>query len=199
MDQAWTDRPHRYTLEIVEQEAKKGRAYSCEAIYLDPGWDTDFGTFLWGTDWLGPRRAFVQKMRSEYGLQLSLHCPLATWMSHQYSWGIGAVKSWPQEAARVPPAAATDGVAPLRVPALRHGRRNLTLLPEATPNASSVFAQGSLPIHQIAHLNDGWSGNSASWIAAEMPAWTEVDLARCTRLPRSAWATTTPNSLPIAA
>jgi hypothetical protein len=33
-----------------------------------------------------------------------------------------------------------------------------------------------MPIHQIAHLNDGWYGNDASWIADQMPAWAEIDL-----------------------
>ena len=46
MPNAWEDRAHRYTKAIVEKEAAKGRAYSCEALYLDPGWDTEFGTFL---------------------------------------------------------------------------------------------------------------------------------------------------------
>jgi hypothetical protein len=178
MPEAWTDRPHRYTKAIVEKEAQKGRDYSCEALYLDPGWDTDFGTFLWGEPWLGPRRQFVEEMQSKYGLKLALHCPLATWMSHQYSWGLGAVKTWPEEAARLaPPEGGPDAkTARLQVPALREGRRNLALLPEAKANASSVFMKGAMPIHQIAHLNDGWFGNSASWIAEKMPAWAEVDL-----------------------
>ena len=103
MPNAWEDRPQRYTKAIVEKEAAKGKAYSCEALYLDPGWDTEFGTFLWGEKWLGPRAAFVREMQSEYGLKLALHCPLATWVSHQYSWGLGAVKSWPEAAARMAP------------------------------------------------------------------------------------------------
>jgi hypothetical protein len=54
----------RYTKAIVEKEAQKGRAYSCEALYLDPGWDTDFATFLWGEQWLGPRKQFIEEMKS---------------------------------------------------------------------------------------------------------------------------------------
>jgi hypothetical protein len=177
MPEAWTDRAHKYTKAIVEQEAVKGRDYSCEALYLDPGWDTDFATFLWG-EHLGPRRQFVQELQSKYGLKLALHCPLASWMSHQYSWGPAGMKTWPAEAARVPPPEenAAGGLSRLRVPAVREGRRNLALLPGAKPNASSVFQKGAMPIHQIAHLNDGWYGNSASWIAEQMPAWAEVDL-----------------------
>ncbi len=176
MSGAWEDRLHRYTKAIVEKEAQKGRDYHCEALYLDPGWDTDFGTFLWGEKWLGPRRQFVQEMQSKYGLKLSLHCPLATWMSHQYSWGLGAVKTWPESAKRLAPPIPADEVERMQVPAVRQDRRNLALLPEAKPNASSVYAKGALPIHQIAHLNDGWFGNSASWITEKMPAWAEVDL-----------------------
>ncbi len=81
MEGAWDHRLHQYTKAIVEEEAKKGVAYSCEALYLDPGWDTDFATFLWGEQWLGPRKAFVEEMQSKYGLKVSLHTPLAPWMS----------------------------------------------------------------------------------------------------------------------
>jgi hypothetical protein len=87
-------RPVTYTRELMEEEAKKARAYSCESLYLDPGWDSDFGTFLWGEDWLGPRKQFIQKIREQYGLGVSLHCPLAPWMSR---YGSG-VPSWPSEA-----------------------------------------------------------------------------------------------------
>ncbi len=78
---AWDDRLHKYTKAIVEKEAAKGVAYRCEALYLDPGWDDDFATFLWGEKWLGPRKAFVEQMQSQYGLKVSLHTPLASWMS----------------------------------------------------------------------------------------------------------------------
>lgn len=90
-------RPVTYTKELIEREAAKAREYSCEALYLDPGWDTDFGTFLWGEEWLGPRKEFVREMRERYGLDVSLHCPLATWMSVD---GRG-VSSWPEEAIRM--------------------------------------------------------------------------------------------------
>ena len=164
MPEAWTDRLHRYTKAIVEKEAQKGRDYSCEALYLDPGWDTDFATFLWGEQWLGPRKQFIEEMKSKYDLTLSLHCPLASWMSHQYSWGIGGLKTWPEAATRLAPESPDDRAVRLQVPALREGRRNLALLPDAKASASSVFMNGAMPIHQIAHLNDGWFGNSASWI-----------------------------------
>jgi len=176
MDGAWNDRAHKYTKAIVEEEAQKGHDYSCEALYLDPGWDTDFATFTWGEKWLGPEKAFVDELKSKYGLELALHCPLATWLSHHYSWGISAVKTWPAAARRVPPESEIAPAEALKVPAVRDGRRNLALSPEAKPNASSVFDKGANPFHQIAHLNDGWFGNRTSWIPEKMPAWAEIDL-----------------------
>jgi len=72
-----------YTKAIMEAEAAKARDYSCQALYLDPGWDSNFGTLIWGEKWLGPRREFIDRIKSDYGLGLSLHCPLASWMSYQ--------------------------------------------------------------------------------------------------------------------
>jgi len=86
-------RPVTYTKELIEEEAKKACEYSCESLYLDPGWDTNFGTFLWGKDWLGPRKQFIKEICDNYGLGVSLHCPLATWMSRD---GRG-VPSWQKE------------------------------------------------------------------------------------------------------
>ena len=56
MEGAWDDRLHRYTRAAVEKEAAKGRDYHCEALYLDPGWDTTFGSFVWGQRLAGPAR-----------------------------------------------------------------------------------------------------------------------------------------------
>ena len=68
------------------------------------------------------------------------------------------------------------GAQRFKVPASDRGRRNLALLPGAKANASSVFADGTMQIHQVAHLNDGWYGNQASWIAKTPAAWAEIDL-----------------------
>ncbi|MBM4165111.1 MAG: hypothetical protein FJ222_11825 [Lentisphaerae bacterium] len=108
MSGAWNNRPRRFTKAILEREAAKGKAYSCEALYLDPGWDTDFGTFLWGEKWLGPRKQFIDEMQSKYGLKVSLHCPLASWMSSRITWGKNAYKSFPVESRRIPPEKASD-------------------------------------------------------------------------------------------
>lgn len=90
-------RPQTYTRPLLLEEAAKARQYGCEALYLDPGWDSDFGTFLWGEDWLGERKSFIQQVRQDYGLKLSLHTPLATWMSFD---GRSAA-SWPAQALRM--------------------------------------------------------------------------------------------------
>ena len=84
-------RQFAYTKKLIMEEAAKAREYRCESLYLDPGWDTDFGTFLWGEGWLGRRTEFVETMADVYGLKVSLHCPLATWMAID---GRG-VPSWP--------------------------------------------------------------------------------------------------------
>ena len=95
-----------YTKAKLFEEAAKARDYSCEALYLDPGWDTDMATLRWGAEWLGDRRAFVRDLAETYGLALALHCPLAPWLSYD---GRG-VPAWPREAWRVGPDGATiDG------------------------------------------------------------------------------------------
>jgi hypothetical protein len=176
MEGAWDDRLHRYTKSALEKEALKAVDYHCQALYLDPGWDTTFGSFLWGEQWLGPRRQFIQEMNSKYGLKVSLHCPLATWISTSYPMGPSAMQDWPAGGRRTPAPVEPSLERKLLVPALREGRRNLALLPAAQARASSVLSGGSMPIHQIAHLNDGWYGNRASWIADQLPAWAEIDL-----------------------
>jgi hypothetical protein len=90
-------RPVTYTKAHMEAEAVKARDYGCEALYMDPGWDTEFGTFLWGEEWLGPRKAFVDDMREKYGLQVSLHCPVAPWTSIEKR----GVHAWPKESRRM--------------------------------------------------------------------------------------------------
>ncbi len=69
---------------------------------------------------------------------------------------------------------ATESVEVPRKDAL--GYPNLALGASAKPAASSVYADGGFPLHQIAHLNDGLAGNSHSWISKGEPSWAEVDL-----------------------
>jgi hypothetical protein len=88
-----------YTRALLEEEAARAVEYGCQNLYLDPGWDTAFGTFLWGEEWLGPRRSFVDGIRKRFGLGVSLHCPLATWMSLD---GRG-LSTWPRESFQARP------------------------------------------------------------------------------------------------
>ena len=68
-----------YTLADMKAEASKARAIGCEALYLDPGWDTRFGSKIWDEARLGPCKDFVAMLKRDYGLELSLHTPLSAW------------------------------------------------------------------------------------------------------------------------
>jgi len=70
----------------------------------------------------------------------------------------------------------TGGPKPVKVPLKDPDNRwNLSLLKTATASASSVIP-GHPTRHLIVNLNDGWYNNAASWVAAGMPAWAQIDL-----------------------
>ena len=77
------DRPENrralYTLAAMREEAAKARDYGCEALYLDPGWDTNFASKIWDQQRLGKMEDFSAMLQSEFGLKLSLHTPLSGW------------------------------------------------------------------------------------------------------------------------
>jgi hypothetical protein len=75
-------RKELYTLEAMEEEARKAREIGCESLYLDPGWDTNFGSSIWPPYRLLEAREFVALMQNKYGLKVSLHMPLAVWCDH---------------------------------------------------------------------------------------------------------------------
>jgi len=85
-----------YRLEDILWEAQKAAEAHCEALYLDPGWDTRFGTHVWAADRLLDCAEFCQRMRKDYGLSVSLHTPMAQW---QTSGGGGT--DFPPEAWRM--------------------------------------------------------------------------------------------------
>ncbi len=60
-------------------EADKGKDLGCEALYLDPGWDTAFASGVWATSRLGEQTDFAKWLKDEYGFELALHAPLAPW------------------------------------------------------------------------------------------------------------------------
>jgi hypothetical protein len=59
----------------------------------------------------------------------------------------------------------------------------------AKATASSTFGNGTQPIHQLAHINDGQYGNSRSWISNEIgQGWIQIELPQATSIDRVAWA-----------
>ena len=68
-----------YLLADIKEEAAKAKTIGCEALYLDPGWDTLFGSKIWDESRMGPCKAFTEMLRRDYGLKLSLHTPLSGW------------------------------------------------------------------------------------------------------------------------
>jgi hypothetical protein len=73
------NRAKLYKREDMEAEAAKAHELGCEALYLDPGWDTSMASCIWAADRLGPEEDFVKCLREKYGLKLALHTPLAAW------------------------------------------------------------------------------------------------------------------------
>ncbi len=65
-----------YSKELMLAEAAKAKELGCQALYMDPGWDTGANQQLWGEDRLGPCGAWVKRIHGEYGLKVSLWCAL---------------------------------------------------------------------------------------------------------------------------
>jgi hypothetical protein len=68
-----------YTLESMKDEAAKAKDIGCEALYMDPGWDTNFSSKIWDEERLGTYESFTAMLRQDYGLKSSLHTPLSGW------------------------------------------------------------------------------------------------------------------------
>jgi len=104
MEGAWNGRINAYTQDALDKEAVKGFEYSCDALYLDPGWDTTFGSFLWGKDWLGPRNQWIQRIKEKFDLKIALHCPMPSWSTHAgLEMGPVNLQDWPEDCRRVLP------------------------------------------------------------------------------------------------
>jgi hypothetical protein len=73
------NRKKYYTLDDLKEGADSAREMGCEALYLDPGWDTLFASKIWDESRLGKLQDFTAKLRRDYGLKLSLHTPLSGW------------------------------------------------------------------------------------------------------------------------
>ncbi len=72
-------RAQYYQFKDMEIEAVKAAELGCEALYLDPGWDTVMGSTIWGDDRLRSCKEFCDIMWKKYHLKVSLHTPLAVW------------------------------------------------------------------------------------------------------------------------
>jgi hypothetical protein len=88
VDLDWNQLPpeklsEHYRIEDMKIEAEKANEFGCGCLYLDPGWDTDFGSAIWDHERLGPQSEFVRWLRDNYGMELALHTPLAPWNSHK--------------------------------------------------------------------------------------------------------------------
>lgn len=58
----------------------------------------------------------------------------------------------------------------------------------AKATASGVYANGTNPIHQLAHVSDGQYGNSRSWISNENGrGWVQIELAQPAVIDRVVW------------
>jgi hypothetical protein len=73
------NRKKYYTLADMKEEAAKARAIGAEALYMDPGWDTNFASKVWDESRLGSYKSFTEMLRRDYGLKSSLHTPLSGW------------------------------------------------------------------------------------------------------------------------
>jgi len=59
----------------------------------------------------------------------------------------------------------------------------------AKPTASSVFAGGGNPAHQLEHINDGQYGNGRSWISNEPgKGWVQLEFAKPQEIHRAVWS-----------
>ncbi|MCB1208971.1 MAG: DUF1553 domain-containing protein, partial [Verrucomicrobiales bacterium] len=53
--------------------------------------------------------------------------------------------------------------------------------------ASGTYRDGALPIHQLAHLNDGEFGNPKSWISKARTGWAQIEFPKVERISRIQW------------
>jgi hypothetical protein len=73
------NRKKLYRLEHMKEEGAKAKDYHCEALYMDPGWDTSFASKIWDDSRLGKLTDFVATLKRDFGLSVSLHTPMSGW------------------------------------------------------------------------------------------------------------------------
>jgi hypothetical protein len=103
MENAWMGKRELFTREnLFTNEVKKAKEYSCQALYLDPGWDTEFGSFLWANNRLGDCKDYVDMVKKNYELKTSLHTPLSQWATNEMLiMGPSSVNTWPVSSKRL--------------------------------------------------------------------------------------------------
>jgi hypothetical protein len=75
----------RYTLAQLYREAEIAADMGCEALYLDPGWDTVEGSTIWDEKQLGiTLKDFIQTVKDRYGLKVALHLMSNTNSKEEY-------------------------------------------------------------------------------------------------------------------
>ena len=75
----------RYTLEQLYREAEIAADVGCEALYLDPGWDTVEGSTVWDEKHMGiALPEFVREVRERFGLGVGLHMMMHTNSTEEY-------------------------------------------------------------------------------------------------------------------
>jgi hypothetical protein len=167
-----------YTREALLGEAEKAAAIGAKLLYLDPGWEVCEGTSLWGEDRLGTVSSLVQELSNHYGLGLGFRTIGRVYRDEfPRDWYLQpTAKAQPYERSCLNRPAVPEPVPDKD----ERGSRNLALLPEARAQASSVLP--GYAIHRVEHLNDGWYGNSASWVSAGEPSWAQIDLGSVHRI-----------------
>lgn len=78
-DETYPLRKKHYSRELILKEAQKASEIGCEALYLDPGWDTMMGSSVWDETRLGNLEEFVQELQKKYSLRLALHNTFGMW------------------------------------------------------------------------------------------------------------------------
>ena len=68
-----------YSLDSMKEEAAKAKEIGCEALYMDTGWDTNFGRRSGTKSGLAHTSSFTTMLQRDYGLKSSLHTPLSGW------------------------------------------------------------------------------------------------------------------------
>ena len=71
-----------YTLETLKGEADKAKKCSCDALYLDPGWEFAEGLTFFDHHRIGEQKDFVKLLKSKYGLDLSIRTILRTYINY---------------------------------------------------------------------------------------------------------------------